>query len=170
MMLAVDLARIFDDSAGRSKDDQDKASIPILAHHLGRADVRAHLEQRAKDCVAWLADVNVSACGAAIDEAVAEYEALRADVNGQAALSRLRELRTQRLAHNLYDKEPSRPMYADLFMLADFARGFVGRVSLAAMAAERDMSCREGDVSEAARAFWAAALRGNLLGPLPSNP
>src|SRR4051794_5389688 len=48
LMLAMNLARIFDVSSTWPLDKQDKASIPILAHHLGQADVQHDLVTKAQ--------------------------------------------------------------------------------------------------------------------------
>lgn len=163
MMLAVDLARVLDITEGRSMDQQDKASIPILAHHLERSDVREHLAKRAATGIAWFADEDEKGCATAIDEALELHRKLRADQIGAAAIKKVRELRTQRLAHSLYDAEPAGPFYSDLFLLADFARDFVARVSMAIMAGERDMSTGEQGTLRSARSFWAVALDGSYL-------
>jgi hypothetical protein len=158
MMLAVDLARVFDVSAGKHLDAQDKASIPVLAHHLRREDVRASLLDRAREWVPWLADENADTCAASINEALNDFDRLLASDVGRAALERLRELRTQRLAHSLIDTDPARPFYSDLFMLADFARSFVTKITLAIMGGGHDLSVREDDLGKSSEAFWAAAL------------
>jgi hypothetical protein len=170
MMLAVDLARVFDVSAGKRLDSQDKASIPILAHHLRRADVRASLEERARSWVAWLADENAETCAASIDDALSDYDRLMSSDEGRKALERLRELRTQRLAHSLIDTDPARPFYSDLFMLADFARSFVTRTTSAIMGNSDDLSDREGYLTRSAEAFWAAALDASLLPTSAATP
>jgi hypothetical protein len=46
--LALELARIYDVGAVRRLDEWDKTSIPILAHHLDRADMRGKLRERAR--------------------------------------------------------------------------------------------------------------------------
>jgi hypothetical protein len=49
LKLALELARIFDLSANRHpSEEQDKASIPVLAALVGRADVQAGLERDAE--------------------------------------------------------------------------------------------------------------------------
>jgi hypothetical protein len=40
LKLAIDVARIYDVSEHRNLDKQAKASIPILAHHLGKPEVQ----------------------------------------------------------------------------------------------------------------------------------
>lgn len=167
MMLALDLARVLDVSVGRSKDKQDKASVPILAHHLDRPDVRGRLAKRAEDGIAWFAGVNEQACVDAIDEALELNRNIYADPVGATAIERVRELRTQRLAHSLYDADPARPFYSDLFLLADFARDFVGRVSQAIMAGDRDMSGPELRAMQSAQRFWSGALAGHHLQAAP---
>lgn len=170
MMLAVDLARVFDVSAGKHLDSQDKASIPVLAHHLRRADIRASLEERARNWIAWLADENAETCVECIDHALSDYDRLVSSDEGRTALERVRELRTQRLAHNLFDKDPARPFYSELFMLADFARSFVARTTLAIMGHADDLSDREQHLSRSAEAFWAAALDGSWLPSSAASP
>lgn len=165
MMLAVDLARVFDVSGSRHLDNQDKASIPVLAHHLRRVDIRALLEVRARDGIAWMANVSAEACAASIDRALKDYDQLLSSDEGRTALERLRELRTQRLAHSLFDKDPARPFYSELFLLADFAGTFVSQTTLAIMGNNHDLANRQEDLGRSADAFWAAALDGSWLSP-----
>lgn len=163
MALALDLARAFDeDQAGRSLDDQHKASIPILAHHLARPDVRQALHARAKDSLSGVTGEPSQVFRQTLDKALESYAAFRADPLNVAALAKIRDLRTARLAHYLYDQEPSRPFFSDLFLLSDFAKGFVESVAFAVTAAARDMARGEADVAWAARIFWRMSLHANI--------
>jgi hypothetical protein len=120
--LALDLARIYDVGTARRLDDQDKASIPILAHHLERIDVREKLCGRAK----WPkgTDEDSKACADALDVATM-IKAIMARAPVGPALKRLKEFRDRRLAHRLYDKEPEElPTFDDLFLLTNTARTF----------------------------------------------
>jgi hypothetical protein len=160
LKLAMDLARIFDLSEGGrySPEEQDKASILVLAALLRRSDVRTSLEQEAAD---WLpAAAHLGRFGsappgvieAALKEAeenhrsndrdmcrraVAELLAIagRLELEGseeRAALQRIREFRNRRLAHSLFDKEPEAlPKYNDLNLLLDLAKEAATRSVLA---------------------------------------
>jgi hypothetical protein len=163
MALALDLARAFDqDQAGRSLDDQHKASIPILAHHLARSDVRQALQARAAASWSGVTGEPAEVFQQTLDRALESYAAFRADPLNVAALAKIRDLRTARLAHYLYDQEPSRPLYSDLFLLSDFAKTFVENVAFAVTAAVRDMANGEAEIAWAARTFWNASLHANI--------
>lgn len=164
MALATDLARTFDASeSGRKADTQQKASIPILVHYLRKPEVREALERRAAGVTAWMANESREACTQALDRAIAAYDVLMADPTLSEAIKRIRDLRTYRLAHYLYHREPDRPMYADLFALIDFAAKFADDVTLPVMAGHRDMTGREEDVGRCALSFWRSALAGHQL-------
>lgn len=86
----MDVARIFDVSERPSREKQDKASILVLAALLGRADVKARLGQT---------------------KLIADFLTIAGqfDIAGskeKSALGRLRQFRTQRLAHALFNEEP----------------------------------------------------------------
>jgi hypothetical protein len=116
MKLALDLARIFDLSERNPREAQDKASILVLAALLGRADVKARLA-KSKSTADFLAITG------------------RFDADGseeKVALRRVRQFRTQRLAHALFDEEPDQlPKFADLFLLLAVAREAIEHASLA---------------------------------------
>ncbi|TQI74064.1 hypothetical protein FHT98_1805 [Bosea sp. AK1] len=151
MKLAMDLARIFDLSESKRfpPEEQDKASIPVLAALMSRPDVRNALENEAAE---WLPGVEYIGASNAIPADVLEgilksveddhragdrasfqnasasflVIAGRLAVDGsdeKAALVRIREFRNKRLAHSLFDKEPDElPKYSDLHLLLDIAK------------------------------------------------
>ena len=145
LKVALDLARIFDLSENRSPEKQDKASVPVLAALLARPDVKLGLE---RDAEGWSAvgrddddegseqsvveamlnesnrPDNSDCCRDAI-AAFLEAAAL-VDVDSSAeksGLARLRQFRTQRLAHSLFDQEPEQPPnYVDVLLLLIVAK------------------------------------------------
>lgn len=152
MKLAMDLARIFDLSAGTRfpPEEQDKASIPVLAALMSRPDVQDAFENEAADwlpgvehiigdrnavpadvlegVLKTLEDDHRSGDRAAFRKASASFLAVAAKlvVDGsdeKGALVRVREFRNKRLAHSLFDKEPDQlPKYSDLYLLLDIAK------------------------------------------------
>ncbi|MBM7043596.1 hypothetical protein [Rhizobium lusitanum] len=151
LKLALDIARIFDVSApGRyAVEEQDKASVQVLAALLQREDVTAELE---KTAAGWMpgfdyagddfadmpdgvsrvleemaeddAEENKVGCRAAINAFVAEAAKLKNEAEeAHGALTRVREFRNKRLAHSLFDKEPDAlPRYSDLDTLLGIAK------------------------------------------------
>lgn len=154
IMLSVELARIFD-VRNRSPEKQDKASLPILSHYLGRDDVRTALTSRTSH-------VERSARVAA---SVVSYLMRWQRVLGgseQVALSRLRAFRDYEVSHSIFDKQPDRPTYADLFRLCTLAAGLVHRAETAVDADETDFRLNARIYRQQASAFWGAFTVGVL--------
>lgn len=120
LKLASDIARIYDLSGGKSLDKQDKVSIPVLVHHLRKPDVAATFIERAHGWIDGWPDhqcKDAEACRVAIARIVDRWDMMR-EGNALAPLSRVRDLRTRRLSHNLLDRESDPiPLYSDLFLL-----------------------------------------------------
>ena len=168
VMVALAIARIFDlsDTERYLAEEQDKASVPVLAHLLMRQDVQERLILRAR---AWLpeprygAQLGANDCQAAMASALEIYDTFATSSEAQAAKTRVREFRTRRLAHHLFDKEPDAlPQINDVFLLADTAREFVRYVGLALEGVslhldEQEKIKRRGDFK-----FWEVALSANL--------
>jgi hypothetical protein len=125
LKLAIDIARIFDFGAGREPDKQDKASIPVLVHHLRKPEVAAEFVRRSQSWTntpSQIALAPKAACQAAIDLIITSASELETRKIIEA-LGRVRDLRNRRLAHMLFDKEPDPlPNYSDLFLLLKLAR------------------------------------------------
>jgi hypothetical protein len=165
LKLALDVARIFDVSGGRELDTQDKASIPVLMHHLRKPEVAAELIARAQFWDPLPTRITLAppeACKAAVALAIKRADEL---VTGEAAeaLGRVRQLRTRRLAHMLFDKEPDPlPRYRDLFLLLKAAQG-IG--TAAVLAVEGRLTVFKRNEQRARRngeEFWGRTLRGIL--------
>lgn len=149
LKLAMDVARVFDCSAGRPLDRQDMASIPVLAMLLEVPGVVDELANRALDWFSGLesADsdmldqplkveatvlemlqderaVNEKSCRLTLAEFRTLVDRLsNPSMAESAALSRLKVFRNQRMAHSLFNKEPDvYPKYADLTLLLDTAK------------------------------------------------
>jgi hypothetical protein len=160
LKLAMDLARIFDLSEGARylPEEQDKASIPVLAGLLRKPDVQNALEQ---DAAEWLPGVaHLGPVGTAPPEiieaaikaaeenhrsqdrdtcrsAIADFltAAGRVEIEEseeKVSVRRIREFRHRRLAHALFDREPEAlPKYSDLSLLLEIAKEAATRASLA---------------------------------------
>jgi hypothetical protein len=78
-------------------------------------------------------------------------------------LGRVRQLRTQRLAHSLFDKEPDRaPRYADLFLLLRLAKEAAKHASLAVEGRNADFDDLAQDSRANADGFYACVRDGLL--------
>lgn len=83
--------------------------------------------------------------------------------NHQEAASRLREFRTGRLAHHLFDDLPTDlPRFDDLDLLANCARDFVRSAVLAVEGVDRDLGREEEIKREMDREFWDIGLSAIL--------
>jgi hypothetical protein len=113
LKLAMDLARIFDLSQGKTAypaEEQTKASIPVLAALLTRQDVQDGLLQ---DAAKWIEGIKFGdACQKAITDFLALAQGLEVrDSEENAALARIREFRDFRLAHSCSTRSPRRCQY-----------------------------------------------------------
>jgi len=109
------------------------------------------------------AKLGEGACRDAIASALGVYKTFEASTDGQDALKSLRQFRTSRLAHHLFDKQPDQlPQINDVFLLSEVAREFVLHTVLAIEGKEHRLD-REaaikwpGDVK-----FWDLALSATL--------
>lgn len=166
--LALDLARIYDVSAGREVDRQDKASIPVLAHLLAKPDIRASLVARAREWTPTSQDEQARRCEDQLMR-VAELWKRATENGGAAQIERLRDLRTMRLAHSLFGKEPNAfPAYADLFSLLAIAEPICEAASLCVLGNVIHLEYTTQDARSEATAFWKQVLRGlrpSVVGP-----
>src|SRR5882672_945675 len=151
IMVALAIARVFDlsDSSRYPVERQDKASVPVLAHLLMREDVQQRLIVRARSWTPQLNDgerLGEDACRPAIASALDVYKKFETSSDAQDAQNRLREFRTRRLAHHLFDKEPDAlPQVNDVILLANTAREFVRCIVLAIEGTERHLH-REAEI------------------------
>jgi hypothetical protein len=148
LKLALELARIFDLSKGSPPEEQDKASVPVLAALLGRPDVQLGLELEAESN--WFPGVaHIGTIGPEGPSGATEADLRSLEENSRsedrdscraaiakflgvvgrmaspegAALERFRQFRNQRLAHSLLHQAPDQPpRYADLFLLLGLAK------------------------------------------------
>jgi hypothetical protein len=161
---ALAVARVFDASNPEKYpvEQQDKASIPVLAHLLRRSDVQEALLAKASD---WRSGLGAAAdqadCRAAIDRALEVYEHFEQDRGRQEAFDRLRKMRDARLAHHLFDKVPAGDdllAYNELFLLADTAVQFVRAAMLAVEGRDQDLGDQEAIKWRIDRRFWHICL------------
>ncbi len=188
LKLAMDLARIFDLSESKRypPEEQDKASIPVLAALFRKPDVQEGLAQGAEEWVSGIGHVTAGSappdvleadlksfkerrrsqsrevCRKAITDFLAL--ALRLEVEHskeKAALVRIREFRNCRLAHSLFDKEPDAPpKYADLDLLLDVAKEAAKHASLAVEGINPDFNDLAQEDRRNADRYYACVLDG----------
>ncbi len=173
--VALSVARIFDssDSDRYPAEQQDKASVPVLANLLMREDVQQQLLGRARSWSPQLLDgpkLGEDACRDAIASALDVYKKFETSSDAQGAQNRLRQFRTRRLAHHLFDKEPDAlPQVDDVFLLADTAREFVRCTVLAIEGTERRLD-REAEIKRPVDLeFWDLALSATLAADGPEK-
>jgi hypothetical protein len=164
LTVALAVARLFDvsDPNRYPVEQQDKASIPVLANLLMRHDVQHALVAKSRDWHPQLtggAELGEATCSEALSTAFALYETHTKSTDHQDAFSRLRKFRTSRLAHHLFDDLPTDlPRFDDLDLLANFAQDFVRATVLAVEGSDRDLGHEEELKSSIDRAFWDTAL------------
>lgn len=196
LKFAMDLARIFDlsEPTHRPAHKQRQASIQVLAALLSIDDVGAALEDEAAN---WFPGVShVGTVGSAppgiveaaledlenehrkqgrIDcrKAVDEFLAVagRLDVEGsdeKAAFERVREFRTRRLAHSLFDKSPDElPRYGDLHLLLGISVEAVTAAALAIDGLNTSLDERAALDRENAEGFARCLVDGLKLAVVP---
>lgn len=156
MRLAIEVAKIYDHTKAFPLDAQDKASIPVLAHHLSRSDVRAVMIGRARGWMPRFPGMEAShaeACSKALD--IVTGWRLQLGEAGVAALARVRDLRNRRLAHSLFDRDPEPlPRYQDLFDLLQHARE-VTEAALAVLGEPADLTSDQEVADDHAERFWS---------------
>lgn len=199
LKLALDLARIFDLSVGGRfpPEEQDKASVQVLAALLMRADVRARLE---KEASAWFAGVSsigtigmapagaveaalkalgeehrtkdLSDCQAAIGDLLSVVDRLTEDgTEEKVALSRIRQFRNRRLAHSLFDKEPDElPRYSDMNLLLKIAMEVAKHASLAIEGLNTEFEDQAKRARKNADGYAACLLEGLKQKAIPISP
>jgi hypothetical protein len=186
LKVAMDLARIFDLSDGHPADAQDKASILVLAALLTRPDIQNGLLQDAAKRIAGIkigytagspppdvleADLesikdgyrsrDVDACQKAITDFLSLAQSLAKDSEKNAALVRIRQFRTRRLAHFLFDKEPDAlPKYADLELLLSIAKEATKNASFAVEGHNVDFDDMAQEDRKNADNYYACVLDG----------
>jgi hypothetical protein len=168
LTVALALARLFDVSNPERYpiEQQDKASIPVLAHLLMRQDVQQTLTENARGWHPQLtggAELGEASCQDALSAALILYETHLKSPDHQDAHSRIRSFRTGRLAHHLFDDLPTDlPRFDDLDVLANFARDFVRAAVLAVEGHDRDLGHEEKIKWKIDRQFWDVALSATL--------
>lgn len=121
LTLVLAMSRIFD-LGNRPIEQQNKASLPLLAHYLGRQDVEAALLSRTSRYTASVRTEQQTAISA-FSGAWLEHQ-LDADL--QDALRRLRLFRDYEVAHSLFGVVPGAPTYEELFRIVGNAAKLVG--------------------------------------------
>jgi AbiU2 len=184
LKLALELAGIFDLSKRPPPEEQDKASVPVLAALLGRPDAQLGLEREAESNwfpgVAHIGTIGpegpsgeTEAALRSLEEnsgsddrdscraAIAEFLGVVGRMVGPegAALERLRQFRNQRLAHSLFDRAPDQPpKYADLFLLLGLAKDAARHASLAIQGQNRDFDDTSKIDRENADGYYGCVL------------
>lgn len=156
LTLVLAMSRVFDLGSSRPIEQQNKASLPLLAHYLGRQDVeQALLSRRSPHPV-----LNRVEQQAAIAAFRAAWAAHQSDTAIQDALRRLRLFRDYEVAHSLFDVQPGAPTYDELFRIVGSAADLV---ILAERGAGLDPSFFvefRADRAGFAAAFWGAYIAG----------
>ncbi|MGR9268163.1 AbiU2 domain-containing protein [Rhizobium leguminosarum] len=189
LKLALDVARIFDISASARypAEEQDKASVQVLAALLQRVDVPAELERAAagwtpsfdyagddfadmpdgvsgvlKEMAEDDAEEHKASCRAAINAFVAEAARLKDEAEEtHGALTRVREFRNKRLAHSLFDKEPDAfPLYSDLDLLLGIAKKAARLAKLAVEGGNTELEEQAARNRENAEGYAGCVLDG----------
>ena len=162
MKLALDVARIFDVSENRELVNQDKASIQVSASLLSIREVRKELMCRAGKWTPQINSmerINIQACLKAINMVIAIAD----KISGQDAdvLLRIRQFRTKRLAHALFDQTPDNlPTLNDIFCLMNYALDASRNLSLALEGINYDTQESEDLHRADAEEFYSAAAAG----------
>ena len=168
LSVALAVARLFDvsDTKRFPVEQQDKASVPVIAHLLKREDVQDELVKKARQ---WMpniidgANLGEADCRSAIASALQLYDQFTRSELAQKALDRVRHFRTSRLAHHLFEKQDkSLPLHSDLDLLIDVARAFVRSTVLAVEGLDRDLAREEEIKRELDSKFWELALSASL--------
>jgi hypothetical protein len=168
LTVALAVARLFDlsDPSRYPVEQQDKASMPVLANLLMRHDIQNALAAKARDWHPQLiggAELGEASCRGALSTALALYETHTKSKDHQDAFSRVRAFRTSRLAHHLFDDLPTDlPRFDDLDLLANCVRDFVHSAVLAVEGIDRDLSREEEIKRGLDRSFWDVALSATL--------
>jgi hypothetical protein len=162
LTVALAVARLFDVSKNFPVEEQDKASIPVLANLLMRGDVQEALAEKGRGWLSGLhrgAELGESDCRRAIATVLSLYDAHANSSYHQEALARLRDFRTGRLAHHLFDQVPTDlPRFDDLDLLANCARDVVRSAVLAVEGKDRDLGHEEERKRRLDRQFWDIGL------------
>jgi hypothetical protein len=162
--VALAVARLFDvsDPNRYPVEQQDKASIPVLATLLTRHDVQDALAEKACDWHPQLtggAELGEASCREALSASLALYETYTKSNDYQDAFARVRAFRTSRLAHHLFHDEPTDlPLFDDLDLLANCARDFVRATVLGVEGRDHDLGNEEVIKRTIDRPFWEVAL------------
>jgi AbiU2 len=162
--VALAVARLFDvsDPGRYPVEQQDKASIPVLATLLTRHDVQDALAEKARGWHPQLIggrELGEDSCRDALSTALALYDAFTKSNELQDAVSRVRAFRTSRLAHHLFHDEPTdRPLFDDLDLLANFARDCVRATVLGVEGRDHNLGYEEVIKRSIDRPFWEVAL------------
>jgi hypothetical protein len=164
MKLVTDLARIFDftDNPVFPIDGQDKASIPVLAALLRRDDVQRALMDDARDWTPDFVDGQMAASRRAVAAFLCVADQITVDRTAEhEAFVRIREYRTMRLAHHLFDKTPDRPpSFRDLSLLLGIAMQAAQHSALAVHGQVVDPQVWIEDDKESTMSFCRCLIAG----------
>jgi hypothetical protein len=150
------MSRAFDIGSARPIEQQNKASLPLLAHYLGRQDVEIALLSRPSPYPA-LGQAEKQAAIAAFRRAWAGHQF---DPNFQDAMRRLRLFRDYEVAHSLFDVVPGAPTYAELFQIVSRAAELATLAERAAGLAPSHFDYFRSDRKDRSAEFWNAYIAG----------
>lgn len=156
IMLSIELARIFDADEGRPIARQSKASLPVLAHYLGRADVQEALARRSRH------NSRSERISNSIASFLRRWRRLEESPSDQSALANLKSFRNYEIAHSIFDRQPAYPTYAELFRLCSVAAGLTYRAEIAADADDTDFRLNARIYRQLSRSYWGAFTAGVL--------
>ena len=156
--LTIDVVAAFDWSPVRTLEKQTKASVPALVHHLRLPEVADHLLAFSRRWDGLSPDQNEKDCGDALSRIEKRYSDCCSDLEFQDGLSKLRQVRDYRVAHNLFDNEPPEPTYAELSLILDNAKDFAADGLLAVIGRGQDYEGAERQAASSARDLWTRGL------------
>lgn len=156
--LTIDVVAAFDWSPVRSLEKQTKASVPALVHHLRVPDVADQLLAFSRRWDGLSPDQNERDCGDALSRIEKRYSDCCADLEFQDSLSKLRQVRDYRIAHNVFDNEPPEPSYLQLSRILNNAKDFAADGLLAVIGRGQDYEGAEREAASSARDLWTRGL------------
>ena len=166
LKLALDVARVFDVSdPNRFRiENQEKASLQVLAALIGRDDVKFYFESNSKNWVGGSAPVTL-----AIAKFLEKIDSLNSlESQPFEALQRVRSFRTTRLAHSLFDTSPDQlpyPYIDDLRILLKLAGEALNEIQLISTGSNFDYLEGMSVTREIADEYHKMLLVGLKSGP-----
>jgi hypothetical protein len=156
--LSLVIARLFDQGTkSYHPDRRDTLSIPILIHNFKREDVVSIFANRAKSWPIDDSKIVEQRC----KDCVIAMEDLEIDPKGKIALESLKDFRDRRLAHSL-DKEFIAPRFQDLTHLRNVAMEIGAHARLVIEGVHWEPKDFLEERVRQGNAFWPAAISAVL--------